>query len=168
MAALSIVALGGLITIIILIVIAVIVLLAITISQSSDQPPPTPPLPKCNQIDPQTLPDISTLACCLQASGPSINKYINQLDDQTYNMVAGPAAINWFVVCSQFCVNGWDSQNQQCKGQVGQTDYLRCQGQLQPTTCQGSATPIAQSNNILYYGQSAGSALCSQLAVCST
>lgn len=132
-------------------------------SSNSNNSPPTPPLPQCTDLDPQNFPDISTLPCC----DFTARKYVNNLNGVDYDLVTGPSQIDWFTVCREFCIQGWDFQQQQCINLSGQSNYERCQNQLEPSTCRGIAAPLFRNGNKLYFGQSATSALCPNQRDCS-
>ncbi len=118
--------------------------------------------PKCEPAF-DTIPDVTTLQCCLVGSTVTGNKYFPSID-----MVITPAATPYITSCAGFCTQGVSTDDQsQCTNGVGQAAYTTCLTTLKPNGCIGLANPVGHIGVVYYYGLSATNASCPLTAPCS-
>lgn len=149
---------------IVLIIIVFILVIGIfgLLIWSFNKPSPTPPTPPPNPCTVSGLIDISNLTCC-QINGTTTSlRYMSNL-----NMVVAPYSSYYVDVCQGFCLDGFDSQKQDCINGSGSDNFKSCLTQLAPPTgCEQSARPVATDGSQLFYGFSATNAQCPISTIC--
>lgn len=110
----------------------------------------------------ETLPDISSLQCCVVAGNLTPNKYLSSID-----MVVSNSATPYTQACAGFCTNGVNSNDTtKCINGAGQDAYDGCIRLVKPISCVGTANPVAHLGINYYYAFSATEASCSVKQAC--
>ena len=118
-------------------------------------------LPKCEPAF-NTLPDVSSLPCCIISGNTTSSKYYPALD-----MVISNFPTSYLEACNGFCTSGVDTQNNSlCINGIGQTQYTQCINNIYPKNCVGIANPIGVSGSNYYYATSATNQSCLNTTTC--
>lgn len=107
------------------------------------------------------LPNVDDLPCCVISGELTANKFYADL-----NLVINPVPLYYLNVCKQFCIDGYNSIDNNCINGIGDEDFLKCVNASEPKECYGISKPVAISRLNQYYVNSPTDAICKESRTC--
>lgn len=120
-------------------------------------------VPNCDETGYGSVPDITQLKCCAEAS--TIKPYTVKGHGTEINVLLAPFPVPYLEACSSFCQT-YDPGSTRCLDDNPQ--YSLCIEASRPDNCRGKARPVATSGPYYYWiSGKHGNNICTLLADCS-